>query len=147
MHLLCAFGPGITEGGKTDESHTRLQPQMPGHIRGALCDVCKVLLVRPFMHQGIGYHHDPALVHNGGYARGTMFRIGIEHMVDQFHDMRGFPCCSGNQPVSVTMRQHQCRKYMPVTRRETMNVMPVMTLALQAGIKMILVGIQMPCVG
>ena len=147
MHLLRAFGFRVTEGGKADKSHARLEPQIARNRGSAFGDVGQIILVRPFLHQRIGDEHDTPLVQQGGDASDPMFGIGIKDVVDQFQDIGRFPRRPGDQTIAMAMRQHERGKNMAVAAGQPVDVVPVEPFALQTVVKIIAVLLQVWGIG
>ena len=147
MHLGGAFRHRIAEGRKRQERRARLNPHSAGNCGAAFGDVGQVVLIRPFVNQRIAYEHDPSAMQDGGDAHRPILRARVEDVVDKAQHMRRFARRAGDKAVAMPMRQHQRGKDMPVPRGETVNVVPVEALALQARVKEILVGLKMGGVG
>ena len=142
MHLLGPLGHRIAEGRERNKRHARLKAQIAGHLGPAFGDIGQILFVRPFMDQCVPDQHNLALVQHCGNAHRPCRRIGIKHMIDQAQNMRRFPCRACHKPITVTMRQHQRRKHMPVTRGHPVNILTVIAFALQALVQKFLVLIE-----
>ncbi len=76
-----------------------------------------------------------------------MFCIGIKNVIDLFQHMRGFPGGPSHQTVAMPMREHQRRKHMPVTSHQTVDILAIKTLTVQAVIKEFLIGIKVVRIG
>ena len=147
MHLFRPLGHRVAKGREADKGHAGIQPHVPGHTSSAFGNRRQIVLIRPFMHQRIANQHDPALMQQRGHAGRAVFGIGVKDVVDLIQNMRGFAGGTGDQTIAMPMRQHQRREDVPVTAHQTVDVLTVEALALQAVEQEILVGVEMLGVG
>ncbi len=147
MHLGGPLRHRVAKGREGQEGNARLQPHVAGDVGGALGDIGQVVLVWPFMHQRIGDQHDAPLVQHRGNADSARARLGVKDVVDQFQHMRRLARGPRDQPVAMTMGQHQGGEHVPVAGGQPVNVLPVKSLALQPFVEELLVGLQMLGIG
>ena len=95
------------------------------------------------MHQSIRDQDDATLGQKGRNPDRAIFGGRIKNVVEQTKHMCGFSSRTGHQSIAMAMRQHQSRKHVPVTRRKTVNILRVMTTALQSAVEIGFVLVEM----